>query len=295
MYYSEDTIIYLNGKFIKAIDAHVDLFSQSLHYGYGVFEGIRSYHTQNGVKIFKANEHYERLKNSCALVNIPFDYNTEELVQITYQVLQRNNLTDAYIRPLVYCSPNMNLTQPKDVFLMICAWEWGKYLGDKPVRLCISSYQRPNPESIKVEAKVTGHYVNGILATSEAKVRGYDEALMLDMNGYVAQAPSTNLFIEKKGELFTPSKGHILPGITRSIVMNICRELDIPVTEKMISIEELESAESAFLCSTGAEIAGIESIDAKPFKKKWEDSIGALIQEAYRSQVLEKSFSYVII
>lgn len=295
MYYSEETIIYLNGKFIKAIDAHVDLFSQSLHYGYGVFEGIRSYQTQNGVKIFKVNEHYERLKNSCALVNIPFDYNTEELVQITYQVLQRNNLTDAYIRPLVYCSPNMNLTQPKDVFLMICAWEWGKYLGDKPVRLCISSYQRPNPESIKVEAKVTGHYVNGILATSEAKVRGYDEALMLDMNGYVAQAPSTNLFIEKNGELFTPSKGHILPGITRSIVMNICRELDIPVTEKMISIEELESAESAFLCSTGAEIAGIESIDAKPFKKKWEDSLGALIQEAYRSQVLEKSFSYVII
>jgi len=295
MYYNEDTVIFLNGKFIKAIDAHVDLFSQSLHYGYGVFEGIRSYQTQNGVKIFKANEHYERLKNSCALVNVPFDYNTEELVQITYQVLRRNNLTDSYIRPLVYCSPNMNLTQPKDVFLMICAWEWGKYLGDKPVRLCISSYQRPNPESIKIEAKVTGHYVNAILATSEAKVRGYDEALMLDMNGYVAQAPSTNLFIEKNGELFTPPKGHILPGITRSIVMNICRELDIPVTEKLISIEELEKAESAFLCSTGAEIAGIESIDAKPFKKKWEDSLGALISEAYRSQVLEKSFSYVII
>ncbi len=295
MYYNEDTVIFLNGKFIKAIDAHVDLFSQSLHYGYGVFEGIRSYQTQNGVKIFKANEHFERLKNSCSLVNIPFDYSTDELVQITYQVLSKNNLTDAYIRPLVYCSPNMNLTQPKDVFLMICAWEWGKYLGDKPVRLCISSYQRPNPESIKVEAKVTGHYVNGILATSEAKVRGYDEALMLDMNGYVAQAPSTNLFIEKNGELITPPKGHILPGITRSIVMNICRELDIPVTEKLISIEELETAESAFLCSTGAEIAGVESIDAKPFKKKWEDSIGALIQEAYRSQVLEKSFSYVII
>ena len=295
MYYNEDTVIFLNGKFIKAIDAHVDLFSQSLHYGYGVFEGIRSYQTQNGVKIFKATEHFERLKNSCSLVNIPFDYSTDELVQITYQVLSKNNLTDAYIRPLVYCSPNMNLTQPKDVFLMICAWEWGKYLGDKPVRLCISSYQRPNPESIKVEAKVTGHYVNGILATSEAKVRGYDEALMLDMNGYVAQAPSTNFFIEKKGELFTPPKGHILPGITRSIVMNICRELDIPVTEKLISIEELETAESAFLCSTGAEIAGVESIDAKPFKKKWEDSIGALIQEAYRCQVLEKSFSYVII
>jgi branched-chain amino acid aminotransferase len=288
-------VIYLNGKFIKAIDAHGDLFSQSLHYGYGVFEGIRSYQTQNGVKIFKGNEHFDRLKNSCAMVNIPFDYQTEELVQITYQVLRRNNLTNAYIRPLVYCSPNMNLTQPKDVFLMICAWEWGKYLGDSPVRLCISSYQRANPESIKIEAKVTGHYVNGILATSEAKVRGFDEALMLDMNGYVAQAPSTNLFVEKDGQLFTPPRGHILPGITRATVMGICRELDIPVTEKLITITDLENADSAFLCSTGAEIAGVESVDAKPFKKKWEDSLGALIQEAYRSQVLEKSFSYVII
>lgn len=295
MYYNEDTIIYLNGKFIKAVDAHVDLFSQSLHYGYGVFEGIRSYQTQNGVKIFKGIEHFERLKNSCKLVNIPFDYNPEELTQITYQVLRKNNLTNSYIRPLVYCSPNMNLTQPKDVYLMICAWEWGKYLGDKPVKLCISSYQRPNPESIKIEAKACGHYINGILATSEAKVRGFDEALMLDMNGYVAQAPSTNLFLEKDGELFTPPRGHILPGITRATVMNICKELDIPVTEKLIKPTELEEADSAFLCSTGAEIAGVESIDAKPFKKDWEDSLGALIQEVYRSQVLEKSFSYVII
>jgi branched-chain amino acid aminotransferase len=295
MYYNEDTIIYLNGKFIKAIDAHVDLFSQSLHYGYGVFEGLRSYQTLNGVKIFKVGEHYDRLKNSCSLVNIPLEYSTAELIQVTYQVLRRNNLTNAYIRPLVYCSPNMNLTQPKDVYLMICAWEWGKYLGDKPVRLCISSYQRANPEAIKMEAKVTGHYVNGILATSEAKVRGFDEALMLDMNGYVAQAPSTNLFIEKNGELITPPRGHILPGITRATVMTICKELDIPVTEKLISISELEEADSAFLCSTGAEIAGIESVDAKPFKKKWDDSLGALISEAYRSQVLEKSFSYVII
>jgi branched-chain amino acid aminotransferase len=295
MYFNEDTILFLNGKFIKAMEAHTDLFSQTLHYGYGVFEGIRAYQTQNGVKIFKAHEHYERLKKSCALVNIPFQYQTEELIQITYQVLERNNLSNTYIRPLVYCSPNMNLTQPKEVFLMICAWEWGKYLGDKPVKLCISSYQRPNPESIKMEAKVCGHYVNGILATSEAKVRGFDEALMLDMNGFIAQAPSTNFFYEKDGVLYTPPPGHILPGITRSTVMNICKELDIPVYEKPIKPLDLETADSAFLCSTGAEIAGVESIDARPFKKDWTDSLGALIQEAYRSQVLEKSFSYVII
>jgi branched-chain amino acid aminotransferase len=159
----------------------------------------------------------------------------------------------------------------------------------------VSSYQRPNPASIKVEAKVCGHYVNGILATSEAKVRGYDEALLLDMNGNVAAAPAANFFMEKDGALITPPLGHIFPSITRQVVLNICRELDIPVAERHINPHELESADSAFLCGTAVEIAGIESIDAHRFRKDWKDSIGAVIQEAYKCQVLEKSFSYVII
>lgn len=295
MYYTKDTILFLNGKFIKAVDAHTDLYSQTLHYGFGAFEGIRAYQSLNGVKIFKAFEHFERLRKSCALVGIPFQYETEELVQIAYQLLERNNLSDSYIRPLVYCGPNMTLTQPQDVFLMMCAWEWDKYHGDKLLKLCVSSYQRPNPNSLKMEAKVTGHYVNSILATSEAKVRGYDEALMLDMNGNVAEAPGANFFLEKNGVLYTPPVGHILPGITRQTVLNICRELDIPVKERNISPEELESADSAFLCGTAAEIAGIESVDAKPFRKEWYESLGATVQEAYKCQVLEKSFSYVII
>jgi branched-chain amino acid aminotransferase len=177
----------------------------------------------------------------------------------------------------------------------MCAWEWDKYHGDKMLKLCISSYQRPNPNSLKIEAKVTGHYVNSILATSEAKVRGYDEALMLDMDGYIAQAPGANFFVERNGVLYTPALGHILPGTTRQLVFNICQALDIPVKEKNIKPEELEDADSAFLCGTATEIAGIESIDAKPFKKDWFDSFGASIQEAYKCQVREKSFSYVII
>jgi branched-chain amino acid aminotransferase len=295
MYYTKDTILFLNGKFIKAMDAHTDLYSQTLHYGYGAFEGIRAYQTMNGVKIFKANEHFERLKKSCALVGIPFDYETEELVQISYQLLEKNNLSDSYIRPLVYCGPNMTLTQPSEVFLMLCAWEWDKYHGNKLLKVGLSSYQRPNPNSLKMEAKVTGHYVNSILATSEAKVRGYDEALMLDMNGNVAEAPGANFFLEKNGVLYTPPVGHILPGITRQSVINICNEMDIPVKEKVIKQEDLEGADSAFLCGTAAEIAGIESIDAKPMQKEWFDSLGAIVQEAYKCQVLEKSFSYVII
>jgi len=295
MYYNKNTTLYLNGKFIKATDASTDLYSQTLHYGYGVFEGIRAYQTVNGTKIFKAVDHYERLRKSAELINIPFQYDTDELIRVTYQLLKKNNLTDAYIRPLVYCSPNMSLTQPKEVYLMICAWEWGKYLGDNLLKLCLSSYQRPNPNSVKVEAKVTGHYVNSILATSEAKVRGYDEALMLDMNGNVAEAPGANFFYEKDNVLYTSPLGHILPGITRQTVINICRELEIPVKEKFFKPELLEEADSAFLCGTAAEVVGVESIDAKPFRKPWSESLGTVIQEAYKCQVLEKSFSHVII
>ncbi|MBX2946433.1 MAG: branched-chain amino acid transaminase [Cyclobacteriaceae bacterium] len=295
MYYTKNTVLYLNGKFIKAADANTDLYSQTLHYGYGAFEGIRAYNTTQGTKIFKAYEHYERLRHSCVSVGIPFDYDTESLIQVTYQLLEKNKLKDAYIRPLVYCSPNMSLTAPKEVFIMIAVWEWGKYLGSNLLKLCLSSYQRPNPNSVKVDAKITGHYVNSILATSEAKVRGYDEALMLDMHGYIAEAPGANFFLEKDGVLYTPLKGHILPGITRQTVINICKELDIPVQERNIKPEELQDADSAFLCGTAAEVIGIESVDAKPFAKPWKETLGAVIQEAYQAQVLDKSFSHVII
>ncbi|MCU0357898.1 MAG: branched-chain amino acid transaminase [Cyclobacteriaceae bacterium] len=295
MYYTKNTVLYLNGKFIKAADANTDLYSQTLHYGYGAFEGIRAYNTTHGTKIFKAYEHYERLRHSCVSVGIPFDYDTEELIQVTYQLLDKNKLKDAYIRPLVYCSPNMSLTAPKEVFIMIAVWEWGKYLGDNLLKLCLSSYQRPNPNSVKVDAKITGHYVNSILATSEAKVRGYDEALMLDMHGYIAEAPGANFFLEKDGVLHTPILGHILPGITRQTVINICKELDITVNERNIRPEELQDADSAFLCGTAAEVIGIESVDAKPFAKEWKESLGVIIQEAYKAQVLDKTFSHVII
>jgi len=295
MYYTENTILFLDGKFVKAKDATTDLFSQTLHYGYGTFEGIRAYQTVNGVKIFKAHEHFERLRRSCALVGIPFDYLAEELTQISYQVLEKNNLKDAYLRPLVYCSPNMSLTAPKEVSLMIAAWEWGKYLGDQLVRVCISSYQRPNPKSLKVEAKVCGHYVNSIMATTEAKQRGFDEALMLDMNGFVAEGPGANFFFEKDGVLYTPPLGNILPGITRQTVLEICKEMDMPVEEKFFRPEELFEADSAFFCGTATEVSGIESIEGQPLSKPWKQSMGAVVQEAYKCIVLDKSYSYVIV
>ena len=291
MYYNEKTIIYLNGSFVKAAEANPDMYSQTLHYGYGAFEGIRAYKTDKGIKIFKEKEHYIRLKRSCELINIPFNYNVEELIRQTYLVLEKNNLTNAYIRPLVYCSPNMTLSKPNAVSMMISAWEWGAYLGDKKQNLMISSFCRPHPRSLKVEAKACGHYVNSILATTEAKTAGYDEALLLDHNGFLAEGPGANLFFEKNGKLLTPQLGNILPGITRATVIEIAAELGIQVTEGLFKPEELLAADGAFYCGTAAEIAPIGSINKQVFKKEWKDSLGQQIQEAYQCSVLEKQYA----
>lgn len=295
MYYNENTVLFLDGKFIKAKDAHTDLFGQTLHYGFGVFEGIRSYETVNGTKTFKAIEHYDRLKRSCALMGIPFEYNSELLSQITYQVLERNDLTNAYIRPLVFCHPNMALTSPSGVSLMITAWEVEQHPTLKPAKVCISSFQRPNPKAVTMEAKVCGLYVNSILATTEAKKRGFDDSLLLDLNGFVAEGPGANFFYEKDGVMYTPPTGSILPGITRKTVMDICNFLEIPVQEKYFRPEELFEADSAFFCSTMNEIVAVESIEGQAFNKNWNDSLSNLIREAYRSIVLDKSYGYVIV
>ena len=295
MYYNDNTILFLDGKYVKAKDATTDLFGQTLHYGYGVFEGIRAYETVNGIKTFKALEHFERLKRSCKLMGIPFHFSAEELSQITYQVLEKNNLSNAYIRPLVFCSPNMALTSPNGVSLMITAWEVDQHITLNPARVCISSFQRPNPKAVTMEAKVCGLYVNSILATTEAKKRGFDDGLLLDLSGFVAEGPGANFFYEKDGVMYTPPPESILPGITRKTVMDICDQLEIPLVEKYFRPEELFEADSAFFCSTMNEIVAIESIEGQPMGKPWKDSVSAVIRETYRCIVLDKSYSYVIV
>jgi len=288
MYYNKNTLIYLDGKFVKANETTTDLYSQTLHYGYGVFEGIRAYETENGTSIFKAQEHYDRLKKSAELVNIPFNYDVEELVKASYELLEKNNLSDAYVRPLVFCDPNMALARPNNVSIMICAWEWGAYLGDKQLRLTISTYCRPHPRSIKIEAKVCGHYVNSILATNEAKDKGFDEALLLDSDGFLAEGPEANLFYEKEGVLYTPQLGNILPGITRATVLELAKELGIEVRQGLFSKDDLAVADSAFYCGTAAEIIGIESVDDSKFPKEWNNTLGKKLQEEY-SKLVRKS------
>jgi len=294
-YFDSTTLLYLNGQFIKATDAKIDVYGQSLHYGYATFEGIRAYNTHNGTRIFKAKSHFDRLQHSCERASIPFTWDKEELIKKTYKLLELNQLKDAYIRPLVFCDAQMSLNAPSTSSIMICAWEWESYFGNKRLNVCISSYQRPNPKSTPIDAKISGHYVNSILATTEAKKKGFDEAVLLDMNEHLAEGPGANIFLEKNGKLYTPSLGHILPGITRATIIQLCKRLDIECIETALTAEDLKQADNAFFCGTAAEIVGIASVDEVKYTAKWADSLGATLQRAYKSTVLEKQNYEVII
>jgi len=286
-YYNENTVLYLNGAFVKAAEAKMDLYSQSLHYGYSVFEGIRSYRNEVGeTKVFKAEQHFERLKKSAEAIRLPYHWTVEQLVAATYEVLKINNLQDAYIRPLVFAPANMSFVENTESFITIQVWEMQPFLGEKLLRVMTSSFQRPNPKGFTITAKASGHYVNSIMASQEAKANGFDEALLTDMNGYVAEGPGANVFYEKEGHLFTPALGNILPGITRATIFEICDELHIPVKEKLITLDELKTADAVFFCGTAAEVIGWESLDNSPFKLNWKDSLGNQIQLAYKNKVV---------
>lgn len=290
-YYNNETIVYLNGEFVKATEAKIDLYSQSLHYGYSVFEGIRSYKTVNGeTKIFKEVEHYDRLKRSAEALNMPYHWTTQELIEATYEVLKRNSLQDAYIRPVVYAPANMKFDTNEKSFIVIEAWLMQPFLGEKLLRVMTSSFQRPNPKGFKIHAKAAGHYVNSLLASQEAKAQGFDEALLLDINDYVAEAPGANFFYEKDGRLFTPALGNILPGITRATILELCAEMNIEVEEKLFTVEELKKTDAAFFCGTGAEVIGFESLDNYKFPLNWNESVSRKIQIAYKKLVAEDFF-----
>ncbi|MEJ7914270.1 MAG: branched-chain amino acid transaminase [Chitinophagaceae bacterium] len=295
MYYHENTIVYYNGTFLKASEAKGNLYDQSLHYGYAVFEGIRAYATEEGVRIFKAKEHFERMQYSCEAIGIPYPYINSEIINLSYELLKRNNLKNAYLRPLVTCTPNMSLTKGKEPQLLLAAWEWSAYLGEKLLRIKTSPYRRICPANFIVKAKVSGHYVNSILATQEAKDTGYDEALMLDVDGFVAEGSGANFFLEDKGILYTPESDSILPGITRATVLEICAELGIEVVRTSVKLEDVYEKDSAFFCGTAAEIIGIDSLDNRSFTKPWNTSLGAIIQKAYKNLVLQKPYSTMAI
>ncbi len=288
MYYHENTVIYLNGEWVKAKDAKVDLFSQTLHYGYGVFEGLRSYATPDGPHIFKAGKHFERLLESSKKLRLNIPYSVSQLVELSYQLLKKNNLNDAYIRPLVYGGQNMALHPSRQVNFMMAAWEWEKYHRNSQLDVEISDYRRPNPLSCHIDSKLVGQYTSAILASAAARAKGFDEALLLDADDYIAQAPGANFFYEKNEILYTPPKGNILPGITRAIIIDYALELGYKVEEKLFKPTDLHQADAAFFTGTATEVSGIRSIDGKRFKLEWEDTIGYSLFLMYRQRVMNK-------
>lgn len=289
------TTIYKDGDFLPYESVGVALTSQTIQYGFGAFDGLRAYQTANGTKIFKAKAHFERLKSSCNQIYLPFNWDINQLIIDTYKLLDVNQIKNAYIKPLVYADQGMSMLTSTTAHIVLLAWEFEAYYGDDLLRTCISTYEKPNPNSSPINAKITGNYINSVLAVSEAKRKGYDEAILLDMYGYVTESSSANIFIEKDGMLFTPAKGNILTGITRKTVMEIAKQLDIEVIEKNITVNDLKNADAAFLCGTAVEIMGIQSIEEVNFPILFSDSIGSTIQRVYKNIVLDKlSFEVII-
>ena len=257
-----------------------------MHYGYGVFDGMRSYRNAEGCNIFKARDHFDRLLSSAGKLGIRISYTSEELERIAYRLLEKNHLHTAYIRPLIFMGPNMDLNTDSSVYLFLAAWPWKKYLGHSPVDVMVSQYLKPGEKHTAVNAKIVGNYTNSILASTQAKNLGYDEALMLDEEGYVAEGPASNFFYEKDDTLFTPTTKYALPGITRKTIMQLAKEWGIKVVETDISLDHVYNADHAFFTGTATEITPIGTINGEKVKKDWEDSHAFMLYMMYRQQVI---------
>jgi branched-chain amino acid aminotransferase len=260
--------IWMNGELVDWDDAKIHVGAHGLHYGSGVFEGIRCYETPEGPAIFRLTDHLQRLFNSARLLYMDLPYSFEELHAATLDVVIRNGLPSCYIRPIAFFGfgeLGVSATgNPVDVVIM--SWPWGSYLGEEGltqgVRAKISSWQRIGPNVIPHVAKATGIYLNSMLATTEARKGGYDEAILLTSEGYVADGPGENIFIVKDGVLYTPdlSTG-ILPGITRDTVIQIAQDLGHTVVAKNLIRSDLHLADEVFMCGTAAEVTPLREVD----------------------------------
>jgi branched-chain amino acid aminotransferase len=260
--------IWMNGEFVAWDDAQVHVLSHGLHYGTGVFEGIRCYDTDRGPAIFRHREHLDRLANSAELYYLPLGYSTGELRDATHELIRRNELESCYIRPLAFRGyGEMGLYAPSaPVDVTIAVWPWGAYLGEQGkrngVRAKVSSWRRISPAGLIPPAKASGQYLNSILAKTEAAQSGYEEAILLDDNGLVCEGSGENIFVLREGELVTP--GHtssILDGISRRSIIQIAEDLGYKVVERDIARAELYLAEEIFLCGTAAELVPVREVD----------------------------------
>ena len=294
MYHTDKTILFFNGHYKHVNDFRVSPFNQTLHYGYGVFDGLRAYNTQQGSHIFKARRHFDRLIASAQKMGISVPYTTAEMVNYAYELIERNQMKEAYIRPLIMMDKNMTLRADNQHpnILMTC-WKWSRYFSSNHLDIMVSSWRRPHPRTTYIDVKIVGHYTNAIFATREAIDKGYDEAIMLDMEGYVAQGPGCSFFYEKDGTLITPPTQHIFPGITRLTIIEIAKQMGIEGVEKSFGVEEIIHADGAFFCGTATEIAGIASINGSKMKHPWEDTIGKLLHDRYKRIVSGKDTNFL--
>ena len=286
-----DGLIWLDGEMVPWREAKVHVLTHSLHYGMGVFEGVRAYRTDRGTAIFRLKEHTERLFNSAHIFGMPMPWDRETLNAAQRAVVRENKLASAYIRPLCfYGAEGMGLRADNlRVHCMVAAWEWGSYLGEdnmkNGIRIKVSSFTRHHVNVTMCRAKATGSYTNSMMALQEALRDGYDEALLLDTSGYVMEGSGENVFIVRDGVLYTPDLTSALDGITRRTVITLCDELGLRLVERRITRDEVYIADEAFFTGTAAEVTPIREVDGRTIGKGTRGPITQRLQTLYFDQV----------
>ncbi|MDD9867913.1 MAG: branched-chain amino acid transaminase [Candidatus Campbellbacteria bacterium] len=293
-----DGWIWFDGKFVPWRDAKTHVLTHTLHYGMGVFEGLRAYDTEKGSAIFRLKDHTKRLFNSAKIVGIKIPFTEEELIVAQKESVKKNNLKTAYIRPMVfYGAESMGLhANNLKVHCIVAAWSWGSYLGEenikRGIKLKTSSFPRFHPKAEMCGAKTNGCYINSIIALQEALDAGCDEALMLDIDGHVAEGSGENIFIVSKGALYTPHPTAALNGITRQTIIKFAEDEKISVAEKKITLEDVKKADEVFLTGTAAEVTPVREIDGCKIGSGSRGPITQKLQNIYFDVVTGKNDSY---
>ncbi|MBN9429477.1 MAG: branched-chain amino acid transaminase [Burkholderiales bacterium] len=293
-----DGQIWLDGKLVEWRDAKIHVLTHSLHYGMGVFEGVRAYKTVSGTSIFRLREHTQRLFNSAKIFQMQLPFSFDEVLQAQKDVVRVNQLESCYIRPIAWIGSEKLGVSPRGntVHVAIAAWSWGAYLGEeglaKGIRVKVSSYTRHHVNVSLVRAKASGYYLNSILANNEVTAHGYDEALLLDTEGYVSEGAGENVFIVKNGIIYTPDLASCLDGITRNSVIEMARDMGIEVREKRITRDEVYCADEAFFTGTAAEITPIRELDDRTIGEGRRGPVTERLQSLFFDVVAGRSERY---
>lgn len=294
-----DGKIWMDGKLVEWRDAKIHVLTHTLHYGMGVFEGVRAYQAANGkTSIFRLDEHTERFFNSAKIFRMKLPFDAETIKQAQIDVVRENALSACYLRPIAWIGSEKLGVSPgsNTVHVAIAAWPWGAYLGEEGMELGIrvktSSFQRHHVNVSMVRAKASGWYVNSILANQEALSDGYDEALLLDVDGYVSEGSGENVFIVRKGKIYTPDLASCLDGITRDAVITLAEELGYEVVAKRITRDEMYTADEAFFTGTAAEVTPIRELDHRTIGEGRRGPITKQLQNAYFDVVYGRNPAY---